>query len=102
MHNMMHNMQGKPEMRELHRAQGMAKAGFGWIRCARGILTTGILLTAWIAQPLYMQHVQASQDTFGELDSFTGELIAPADGGSGAGTGQTGSGRIWITDTMYY
>jgi hypothetical protein len=84
-----------------------------WFGCARRFLTAGIVLTAvgvinvgdtagnWPVPD--MQYVHAAQDTFGELDPFTGELTTPADDiGAGQSTGQTASEKVWITSDMYY
>lgn len=99
----------------------MHEAGLRWLKGARGLLAAGIVMTAfglapggaaignlsveqgkqvWFAQPVL--HAQAAQDTFGELDPFTGEMIVPDGTDANSGTGQAVSNRVWVTDNMYY
>ena len=116
----LHGMQEMDGMQGIRKAQ---RVHGKWLGCVRRFLAAGIILTAFgvipcgvkveepsteqrqyggavqLAQSRAVLHVQAAQDTFGELDSFTGELMTPADD---AGAGQTTSNKVWITGKMYY
>ncbi len=71
------------------------KSDWKWVR---GILAILIIITVW--GTAFCGRVHA-EETFGQLDSFTGELTDKRDG-SGNSSEKSNDTITWITDNMYY